>query len=78
MKKNCIQLILAFCLPLVLAGSYAKGQSLPHPSDPGYDASKVAYYASLPTPPTPLSPAPAPGPAPSTALTWNDGCFINI
>jgi hypothetical protein len=76
-KKNRIQLILAFCLPLLMACSYANGQSLPAPSAPGYDAAKVAYLASLPIPPTPLSPAPAPGPAPSTSLTWADGCFIN-
>ncbi len=34
-KKNRIQLILAFCLPLLMACSYANGQSLPAPSGSG-------------------------------------------
>ena len=34
-KKACMQLILAFCLPLLMACSYANGQSLPAPSGSG-------------------------------------------
>ena len=34
-KKNYMQLILAFCLPLLMACSYANGQSLPAPSGSG-------------------------------------------
>jgi trimeric autotransporter adhesin len=72
MKKSCIHFLAMFCLPLLMVSNSAKGQTLPPPSDPGYQAAKAA--ALLAAPSAPMSPL---APYSPSSLVWADGCFIN-